>query len=131
MKITGGVVPWMIGFIEKMTQSYLIDFILQKLETEIKTTWQDEINNLAMKYIKPFYLSNGLGFDFSLAQKPVDTNDRFEIDLNGTFLSMSPGGSAASDDKQYMTESRTRFNNSQISDIMNMDIVAVAKIDMI
>ena len=90
IEITGGVVPWMLSFIERMLQSYLIDYILKELETELQTAFLDDLNNLALKYLQNLYIADNIGFDFSLNEKPAAVNRTFMLDLNGTFLLEDP-----------------------------------------
>lgn len=90
IEISGGVVPWMLSFIERMLQSYLIDYILKELETELQTAFLDDLNNLALKYLQNLYIADNIGFDFSLNEKPADVNGTFMLDLNATFLLEDP-----------------------------------------
>jgi hypothetical protein len=42
--ITGGIVPWMLTRIERLLQSYLIDYILAELQKELQTDFLDDLN---------------------------------------------------------------------------------------
>ena len=86
IEITGGIVPWMLTKIERMLQGFLIDYIMKELKTELETTYLDDLNQLAVKYLQYVYLADNIGFDFSLDQKPTDKKDTFLLDLNGTFM---------------------------------------------
>ena len=76
----------MLNFVEKMLQGHLIDYMIGKLKTELETTFLDDLNDLAVKYLQNVYLADQIGFDVSLNEKPNDTNGTFMMDFNGTFL---------------------------------------------
>jgi hypothetical protein len=44
IEITGGVLPWMLSFIERMLQDHLIDYALKELKTELETAFLDDLN---------------------------------------------------------------------------------------
>lgn len=90
IEITGGVLPWMINILENMFQDYLIDYALNTLKTELQTTYLDDLNQLALKYLQNIYIADNIGFDMSLSEKPSDINGTFMLDLNGTFLLEDP-----------------------------------------
>jgi len=90
IEITGGVIPWMLSFIERMLQNYLIDYVLKTLETELKTAFLDDLNQLAVKYLQNVYIADNIGLDLSLNEKPNDVNGTFMLDLNGTFMLEDP-----------------------------------------
>lgn len=126
VKITGGVVPWMLTFIERMVQSYLVDFAIKELETQLKTSWQDDLNQIALEYLQTVYLSNKLGFDFSLTESPSDVNDTFMVDLNGTFMHEDP----KTREQVYAQHLSGRFSDDEIRSKMDMDFVAVVKAEL-
>ena len=51
IEITGGVIPYMLNFIERMIQNHLIDYALKELKTELETNFLDDINQMAVKYL--------------------------------------------------------------------------------
>lgn len=70
IEISGGVLPWMLSFLEKMFQDHLIEYALSKLKSELQTTFLDDLNQLALKYLQNIYIGDNIGFDLSLSEKP-------------------------------------------------------------
>lgn len=124
IKITGGVIPYMLSFIERMLQSYLIDYILKELQTELQTTFKDDINQLALKYLQNVYLADNIGLDISLNEKPTDLNGTFMLDLNGTFLVEDP----QSLERTYAAPAGRKIELEDFKNKMDTDVAIALKI---
>lgn len=49
--IKGGVVEWMMQFVERMFNKYIFNYMIKEFEKEMTTTFQTEINNLAKEHL--------------------------------------------------------------------------------
>lgn len=125
--ISGGVLPWILNFVESIFQSYMVDFFIIELDTALKTTFQDDLNQIALKYLQTFYLGNQFGFDFSMINKPMDMNNTFKIDLNGTFMHEDQD----TKERTYGQVEQNRFSDAQIREIMDHDVAMAIKADTI
>ena len=127
IEITGGVIPYMLNFIERMVQSHLIDYALKELKTELETSFSDDINQLAVKYLQNVYLADNLGLDISLNEKPNDVNGTFMIDLNGTFMLEDP----QTLERTYAEAAGKRFSFTEFQNRLDTDVAFALKADTV
>lgn len=127
VEITGGVIPWMLSFIEGIFQSYLIDYVIKELESELQTTFVDDLNHLALKYLQNIYIGDQIGLDLSLNEKPTDLNGTFMIDLNGTFLLEDP----KTMQRNYAADIGQKINLTDFEENMDTDVAFAIKIESI
>jgi len=127
IEITGGVIPWMLSWIEGLLQSYLIDYILSELLKELQTDFLDDLNQLALKYLQRVYIADKIGLDLSLNEKPNDVNGTYMLDLNGTFMLEDP----QTNERNYAALSGKRIGLADFQDKMDTDVAFALKVETI
>lgn len=88
IELTGGLLPFTEGVIEKMLKNWLFGFVQKKVVYYLESTLPARLDGDIAKFGTHFIYKN-IGYDFSLMEQPLINEKVIQFKFNGTFFKVN------------------------------------------